>query len=190
MAAVLRLAENCQYEKEHAHQDAKLALRLFDELQALHRLGCKEREWLEYAAILHDIGWIQDRRGHHKRARDMVMNTTEIPFDPMERMMVALVVRYHRRSLPKPTHRYFSNLDTKSQETVGQLASFLRIADGLDRRHICAVKDLHCEIQAQKIIVKIEADDFSQMERTAAKKKADLFEKVFGRELLIEGPLH
>ena len=34
----------------------KLSLELFDALQDLHKLGKRERCWLECAAILHDVG--------------------------------------------------------------------------------------------------------------------------------------
>ena len=49
-------AERCNYWPEHAQQVARLAIGLFDQTRAIHGLTDREREWLEYAAILHDIG--------------------------------------------------------------------------------------------------------------------------------------
>ena len=42
--------------RTHAQQIVRLALALFDQTRAIHGLTDREREWLEYAALLHDIG--------------------------------------------------------------------------------------------------------------------------------------
>ena len=52
----------------HSLHVAALALRLFDQTKRLHNLGDTERDWLEYAAILHDIGYLINERQHHKHA--------------------------------------------------------------------------------------------------------------------------
>ena len=54
--SVIELAERCNYSPTHAQQVAKLALALFDQTQSAHGLTDRERDWLEYAALLHDIG--------------------------------------------------------------------------------------------------------------------------------------
>ena len=74
LQAVLQLAKDCDYEEEHTHQVARLSLRLFDELEPLHRLGPKERFWLRCGALLHDIGWIEGRKGHHKTSLQLILD--------------------------------------------------------------------------------------------------------------------
>ena len=51
---------------EHGRHVAFLADRLFDELAELHGLGKKWRRRLHLAALLHDIGFAEGRRKHHK----------------------------------------------------------------------------------------------------------------------------
>ncbi|MEA4906585.1 MAG: HD domain-containing protein, partial [Anaerolineaceae bacterium] len=80
MQAVLQLARNCEYEVQHSHQVTFLALRLFDELKTLHQLGDRERRWLEYAGILHDIGWIEGWKGHHKATLRIILTTPTLLF--------------------------------------------------------------------------------------------------------------
>ena len=53
---ILLLARRYRYPKTHSHHTAKLALSLFDQTQSIHEMGDAEREWLEYASLLHDIG--------------------------------------------------------------------------------------------------------------------------------------
>ncbi len=80
LSTVLRLAQTCDYEANHSHQVTRLALRLFDELESLHHLGQEPRFWLECAGILHDIGWIEGWRNHHKTALRVILTTPLLPF--------------------------------------------------------------------------------------------------------------
>ncbi|MGC4032244.1 MAG: Ppx/GppA phosphatase family protein [Tepidisphaeraceae bacterium] len=64
--SVLDLARRCNWWEQHSTQTAKLLLRLFDDLKPLHKMGDRERELLEYAAWLHDIGWHIGNTRHHK----------------------------------------------------------------------------------------------------------------------------
>lgn len=182
----IELAKACNYEKGHAHHVTKLALKLFDELKSLHHLGDQERFLLESAALLHDIGWVKGRQGHHKTARDIIMNSENLPFRPEEKIIVALVVRYHRRALPQETHKYYADLDEESRQKICVLSAFLRTADGLDRSHMDLVEDLSCEILAGKIILKLQADKAPLLEMQVGKQKADLLEQVFKREVIIQ----
>ena len=54
--STLELAERCNYYAEHSQQVVRLALALFDQTRAIHGLTDRDREWLEYAALMHDIG--------------------------------------------------------------------------------------------------------------------------------------
>jgi exopolyphosphatase/guanosine-5'-triphosphate,3'-diphosphate pyrophosphatase len=183
---VLKLAQACDYEKGHSEHVTNVALRLFDELRPLHHLGQKERLYLRSAALLHDVGLLRGLRRHHKSTREIILSSKEFPFADEEKVIVALVARYHRRALPKDSHKYFSDLKAGDKEIVRKLASLLRVADGLDRTHMSAVKDLTCDIHPDRVIIHVEADEFEPWDKEAAKKKADLFEDVFRRELVID----
>ncbi len=186
IGAVLELARASRYEQKHAHQVSKLAVRLFDELRPLHLLGEKERFMLEASALLHDIGWLHSREGHHKHSRDMILSAKELPFTQEDRVIVALLARYHRKAMPQDDHKYYGELDLKGKNKVCALASLLRIADGLDRSHMNLVEDLKCRMTQDKVIIQLKNEKPLRSEITVAKKKADLFEKVFKMELVIE----
>ena len=66
-------------EPEHARQVARLALELHDALRPIHGQGARERELLECAALLHDIGWsatAPDGKGHHKASARLIREST------------------------------------------------------------------------------------------------------------------
>jgi exopolyphosphatase/guanosine-5'-triphosphate,3'-diphosphate pyrophosphatase len=173
-------AERSDRDKAHTGQVRRLSLRMFDELAGLHGLGQKERPLLDQAAILHDIA-SREGKAHHKEARDIVLESPEIPFDDdKDRVKAAMVVRYHKGALPDPKHRHYEGLDRDSRVVVDKLASIIRMADGLDRTHSSVVKDLRCRISNGKLTINVISDRYSDIDDAAAKKKADLFEKVFG----------
>ncbi|MBZ0166723.1 MAG: YfcE family phosphodiesterase [Candidatus Omnitrophica bacterium] len=183
---VIKLARSCDYEKEHSHQVTKLALRLFDELTELHQLGARHRLLLQSASLLHDIGWIKGRLRHHKTARDIILQSYNLPLTKEERLIVALVARYHRRSVPRRTHKYFADLTELQRNDLKKLAALLRVADGLDRRHMSAVRNVTCTQQKATVCLQIESDDFSDVEKEAALKKADLFREIFRKEIVLQ----
>lgn len=186
LEASLALARSCGYETEHTHQVTHLALRLFDELQYMHGLGAGERFWLHNAAILHDIGWIQGQKKHHKTALRIILDDPTLLFDDRERLIIGSIARYHRGALPKKKHRHFSSLVPSERKVVRALGAILRVADGLDRTHQSIVKDVSCEIMEDQIIIRCSVSHPSEADRQAALGKGQLFEKVFKRKPIIE----
>jgi diadenosine tetraphosphatase ApaH/serine/threonine PP2A family protein phosphatase len=184
MSRILKIAESCRYEKAHAQQVTNLALQIFDQLQELHGLGEKERLWLQVAGLLHDIGWVKGQEGHHKAGRDIILSDPDFPLTGEAQTVIALLVRYHRRGVPKDSQRYFCDLNAEMKTAVRKLAAILRIADGLDRSHGSLVQELACEISPEKVTVKLKCGSACELEQEGAKEKADLFSEIFGREIV------
>lgn len=181
--SVTAFAESLDYEQEHTQQVVKLALRLFDELREIHGYLEQERFYLHCGAILHDIGWIKGPKGHHKAACSMIIQSINLPFDLHQRTIIGLIARYHRKAMPKPTHKHFRNLSSDDQSMVSMLAGILRIADGLDRRHMNHIKNIKSEITDDKICIIPESEVSVLPEIQAAYKKADLMIRVINKEV-------
>ena len=183
---VVQLVDSCNHEPDHVRHVTWLSLRLFDELQPLHRLGGEERFWLRCGALLHDIGWMKGRKGHHKTSLRLILDQLGSPFDKRERHIIGSIARYHRRALPKDKHGHFAALSPVDQYRVTLLAALLRVADGLDRTHRSVVQDLACDISPRRIAIDCAVWMYPIPEREEALEKADLLERAFDRELLIE----
>jgi len=187
LSAVLELAQTCEIDSSHTHQVARLSLRLFDELQPLHGLSQRERDWLHYAALLHDIGWIEGWKSHHKVTLRIIMTTPLLPFTNKERMIIGSIARYHRKSLPDIKHDHYAALSEEERGFVNILAGILRLADGLDSSHQERVRDLTCgKISKKKIIIKCASHNETKEEIQAALDKTDLMKKVLHREIEIK----
>jgi exopolyphosphatase/guanosine-5'-triphosphate,3'-diphosphate pyrophosphatase len=170
-------------EEQHAVRVSALALRLFDALQPLHRMGNTERIWLRAAALLHDVGKSEDPKRHHKVAFRTIRDCGELPFRREERLIVALVARYHRGPLPRRRHRYFGALAADEQRCVARLASLLRLADGLDKGRSCVVEDVSCEIRPVSVVLKVSSRNLLAVDKVL--RKAELFEETFDKRVVI-----
>lgn len=170
-------------ERPHALQVRALALRLFDELQPMHRMGNTERIWLSVAALWHDVGKAWDPKRHHKVAFRFILNWPELSLRDEARLMVALVARYHRGPLPRAGHRHFGALEGDEQVCVAKLAALLRLADGLDKGRSSGVEDVTCQIRPHSVLLQVSTRDLLAVDKVL--RKAELFEGVFGRRIVI-----
>ncbi|MCL4695243.1 MAG: HD domain-containing protein [Candidatus Hydrogenedentes bacterium] len=187
LASVRRLAREVDPEPEHAFQVCKLAEILFDRTTAVHGLGSDARRLLSAGALLHDIGHTIGEQGHHKHARDMIRSYDLPGFSGTERAIVAAIARYHRKAHPSKSHKIFCELDSDSQALVTRLAAILRIADGLDRAHDAAVRDLRAELQETRIAITAGLHRSSPTDIWGGQRKRGLFEETFGLEVEITG---
>jgi putative phosphoesterase len=180
-----KISKTYWQDTEHYTQVTKLSLKFFDELIKVHKLGERERCWLECAAILHDVGMSKGRCGHHKESAKLILNDTQLPFTSQERRTVASIARYHRNGLPKQSHYNLATLGRKTVQKVKILASLLRVADGLDYTHQSIVKSLNIKVGTKRFTVECVCETESMLEEQAFNKKKDLFEKVFARKLVL-----
>lgn len=180
--AVVDLATRCRYPAEHSHKVARLAGQIFRQTTHLHGLGDAEAKLLQYACILHDIGYHIGYSKHHKHGYYLVMSCDLHGFAHDERHVLAQLVRYHRRAVPKNSHPEFAALPPAKRKIVRYLASILRIADGLDQSHFSNVVEVKCRSGKKdlKFILVTSANHADMdLDLYMAKLHARYFEKLF-----------
>src|SRR5690349_6541905 len=149
--SVFELAERCHFWPEHAQQVARIAMTLFDHTRAIHGLTDREREWLEYAAILHDIGVHISYERHHRHSYYLIKNGDLRGFEPGEVEVIALVARYHRQAEPKKSHEGYAELSRARRKAVRTLGAIVRLAEGLDRSHAQVVGGLDVSTRGETL---------------------------------------
>jgi exopolyphosphatase/guanosine-5'-triphosphate,3'-diphosphate pyrophosphatase len=186
LASVIELARTCESEYEHVTHVSNLTLRLYDDLASLHNMEPADRFLLQCASILHDIGWVDGWKNHHKAALQIILETPMLSFNHRDRLIIGSIARYHRKALPILGHDHFAAMNIDDRHKVKVLAGFLRLADGLDRTHRGKIRDIHCKIKKQRIEI-ICASAFPAIEeQKGGIEKADLLSLVFDREVSIK----
>jgi exopolyphosphatase / guanosine-5'-triphosphate,3'-diphosphate pyrophosphatase len=180
--SVQYLMELCKVDDKHAKQVNKTALQLFDSLKNIHKLESSDREYLEAACLLHDVGYYISHSQHHRHSYYIIRNAELLGFSDREIEIMANVARYHRKSHPKVKHEGFGRLSIDDQERVKRLSSLIRIADGLDRSHLSLVSKIEPQISVKNIILKLKLreDKDISLDIWGADRKKELFEELFG----------
>ncbi|MBI3857949.1 MAG: Ppx/GppA family phosphatase [Planctomycetes bacterium] len=170
----------------HARQVARLSLLMFDALLPVHGLEPRDRELLEYAALLHDAGYWIGAEKHHKHAYYLIREGPLEGFSREEIQVIGLTARYHRGKTPKVRHEDYSKLSREARRRVNALAALLRVGDGLDRSHAGLVKAMDVVLNGSAVTLNLLSDSDLDLELYAAERRGDLFRKVFDRELIFE----
>jgi exopolyphosphatase/guanosine-5'-triphosphate,3'-diphosphate pyrophosphatase len=184
--SALELAERCNYYGEHAQQVVRLALAIFDQTRAIHGLTDREREWLEFAALLHDVGTHISYERHHRHSYYLIRNGDLRGFDPDEIEVVALVARYHRRGTPKRSHEEYAKLPATLRRTVRNLASILRVAESLDRSHTQVISGLDLRDRGEDALLQVQTVGDAELEVWATNRHLRPFERILGKPVRLE----
>ena len=187
--SVLELGQRCGFDETHARHVTRLAWELFDASRAagLHLMGDWQRELLEYAALLHDIGSFLSYNNHRAHSYYFIRNADLLGFDQTEIAIVANVALFHHKSFPRPKHPQFAELDQRSRKIVRVLCVLLRIAESLDRGHAGAVSHVHLRPAGRKsMVLEISPVKDCHLELWEVRNHEKAFERVFGRPLTIK----
>jgi exopolyphosphatase/guanosine-5'-triphosphate,3'-diphosphate pyrophosphatase len=184
--SVVELAERCAWEAEHSRQVAAIALTLFDTTKRIHGLGEREREWLEFASLLHDIGNHISYEKHHRHSYYLIKHGDLRGFEPAEIDIIALVTRYHRRATPKRGHIGFDDLGKEHRRTVEVLSAFLRLAETLDRSRHGVIRSIQVRERLGELRISVQAAGDAELEVWAAHKQAKAVEEALSRKIRIE----
>lgn len=177
--SVLDLARRCDWKQQHAEQVARLCASLFDQLRPLHGLGREWRELIEYAAMLHDIGFHVGRDKHHLHSMYLILHGDLKDFTRDEVRIIANIARYHRKAFPSKEHAAYARLPKDARRVVKVGAALLRLADGLDRSNCAAVGGVRARVMRKGVRLKVEGRMDTELEIWSARSRSELFEKVF-----------
>jgi exopolyphosphatase/guanosine-5'-triphosphate,3'-diphosphate pyrophosphatase len=184
--SVIELAERYGYNAAHARHVSQLALALFDQTRAVHRFGDREREWLEYSAVLHDAGVHISYERHHRHSYYLIKNGELRGFEPQEIEIIALLARYHRQATPKKSHEGYGPLKGEVRRAVRTLAAMLRLAEGLDRSHAQVVTAIDVVPKGNAYVIRLRAAGDAELELWAAYRHAAPLEQILERPLRFE----
>ena len=186
LQAATTLARRYQVDPRHARHVEKLCTTLFDATASLHQLQSRDRLLLRVAAILHEVGNFITPRAHHKHSYYIIRSSEIFGLSVHDIETIALVARFHRHSIPKPVHEGYAELSREDRMRISKMAAILRVADALDRGHAQRVRGLTTRIAEGKFLIGLGEVTDVGVEQMALADKADLFQHIFGLEVVLE----
>lgn len=173
--------------EHHANHVCKLVLNMFDQLQDLHDLGEEERKLLWVSSLIHDCGIAINYYNHSRHTFYLLTNSRINGLSHRELVMCAFICVLHSQEDIKKKYltQYRDLLAEDDYEKIYKLGVLLRICTGLDRSTTGIVEDLCCYLGNDYVEVKTVASSNADLEICQANRSADLFKKIYSRNLII-----
>lgn len=171
----------------HAKVTASFAVELFQRLKGLHRLEANYARLLEAACHLLDVGHFVSDTGHHKHSHYLVRHADLPGFTEEEKQLIALLCRFHRKSLPANRHPEVAALAAPQRRALELLVPFVRIADALDRSRDQHVRLARCEVRGDEVVLTLEAEEGKDyaLEEWAVERSGAAFKAVYEKNLVV-----
>lgn len=182
---LLNTARRYQVDMDNAAQVRKLALGLFDQTRAMHRLEKGFREWIGAAAMLYEVGNYVNPVGRHRNSYYIISHSELFGFTPMQRKLIAVIARFQGNSRPQLGDRLIKLLPAQIRSEAIKAIALLRVARSLNQGRRSAVRLLRVTSREGNLVITMKAGRAgADLEVWAAEKEVDYFRAVFGRELV------
>jgi exopolyphosphatase / guanosine-5'-triphosphate,3'-diphosphate pyrophosphatase len=179
------IANNYNVDLKHAVQISKICEELFLQSRFLHKQPKNLVPLLCSAAILHEVGLSVDKKSFQKHSQAIILNE-ELPFMlKKEKLILANLVRYHRKKTPQLSHPQFAKLSKIDQETVILLSAVLRFALGFDKKRLQSVKKIKVFAIQKELIVSFHSSSPNANEEFDISKSAHVFCQVLKKNMKI-----
>jgi exopolyphosphatase / guanosine-5'-triphosphate,3'-diphosphate pyrophosphatase len=183
--SAINLGRKMAFDELHARHVATLSRKLFSDLVDEHQLDQRMELILFLAALLHEIGSFINARSHHKHAMYIIRNSELFGLSVRDLLLVALVVRYHRRSSPQPDHEGYATLDRNDRVAVAKLSAILRLAIALDESRSQRISNIRSKRDGDRLIITTHGIEDVSLEQLTVRHSGDLFEEVFGMSVFL-----
>jgi exopolyphosphatase/guanosine-5'-triphosphate,3'-diphosphate pyrophosphatase len=131
--SVVSFGEKLFIDEVHASRIRDLTLSLCDQVGFLSDAVVRWRDLLGFAAYLHECGKFLNMGAFHKHGFYLIRHSNMLGFTQKELEVIGLLVRYHRKRLPKQEDDELDILDKGEVSIFSKCASILRVLSCLDR---------------------------------------------------------
>jgi exopolyphosphatase/guanosine-5'-triphosphate,3'-diphosphate pyrophosphatase len=100
---------------------------------------------------------------------------------------MANIARFHRKKTPRKKDPEVLELDSHERNSLGILTTFIRLGESLDRSHTALVQHVRfSRVDKNSVILEVVTRGDCQLEIWGVEAEKKAFEKIFGKELLLE----
>jgi exopolyphosphatase/guanosine-5'-triphosphate,3'-diphosphate pyrophosphatase len=181
---VLELMREHDPDPMHAMHVSELAGSLFDQTQALHNLGPRERELLEHALLLNYVAGGQENRDRHVRVARVIRESALPGFTATELEELAILTASVSVGDARELDAWMLGLPADVRPTVRLLAPLARLADAFNASRLYTTRWIEMKITDDTCSLKIQSRNKAKPELRAIREHADLFKQLYGRAIV------
>ncbi len=179
LEAATNLANRFRTDKKHNRHVRDLALRLYDLTAKQHGLPKEARDYLQVAALLHNIGKYISLENDGMLSYNIIVSNELIGLDAREIRMIGLIACFHNGHLD-PNEPMLQSLSASDKLMVLKLISILALANSLDAGHKAKIEILKTRRLENTLEILIRSDQDHTLESWNFNNHTDLFLQVFG----------
>ncbi|MCC6262855.1 MAG: Ppx/GppA family phosphatase [Bryobacterales bacterium] len=168
-----------------ARRTARFSLDLFVGLEQLHQLPPRFGRILEAAAFLRNVGYFISATKHHKHSHYIVSGVELPSFTENEQRLIAVLCRYHRKSMPVNSHVEFTSLADADRKAILLLIPLLRIADACGRSKEERISKLRCLVNGSTLTIELRHHRPLDLELWAIGRSLPIFRDVYRRSAVL-----
>ncbi|MBQ6820583.1 MAG: Ppx/GppA family phosphatase [Clostridium sp.] len=176
---------NC--DKNHAKNVFNITYNLYNSLKPLHHLGDEFFNIIKTSSMLHDCGISINYYGHHKHSFYIILNSHINGLTHKELLMSACIAASHRfNGYHPPISPFASIINQLDFKVIKYIGVLVKIAEGLDRSLVGAVKDLNISFDDENVIIKVYSDIDVSFEVRQALRASESFKEIYNKNLIIK----
>ncbi len=180
ISSVWYIGRKYSIDEDHAAQVANLALSIYDQTRLVHKLGEREKLYLQIAAIMHDIGKFVNMIQHEKHSSSIIRYQEIMGLSKRELNVIAVIARYHSEREPTFNDARFKALKDDDKTIVSKLAAILKLADALDISHKQKVRSIEITASGDRLGFRFYTQGEILLEAWNFENHCDFFEEVMG----------
>ena len=143
---------------ERAEKVINMAFQIYDQTKNIFHNDkeLKAKELLWAACNLYTCGKYVNVSSYHKHSWYLIKHCELLGYSQAETNIIASIVRYHRKTLPKKRHDSWRNLMCKEDKTlVLEMSLILRLAASLDQSPGRVVSSLQIKLQGNILSIEL-----------------------------------
>lgn len=174
-------------DKNHAKNVFNITYSLYNALKPLHHLDDEFYTIIKTSSMLHDCGISINYYGHHKHSFYIILNSYINGLTHKELLMSAAIAASHRfNSYQTPLSPFSSIINQLDLKTIKFIGVLVKIAEGLDRSLVGAVKELNVAFDEETVTINVYSDIDVDFEIRQALRASERFKEIYGRQLIIK----
>ncbi len=170
--------------EEHLRELVDFASSLYERLRPIHRLNARWKAYFLSAVILRRSGEIVSFAGREQHAYYLVKNSDFLGMQAWEHEFIAKLCLFH--SGGKVGDLKELGKDKARKDAFHKILALVRVIDALDLGPRTTIRLKRVKISRKLISISYTGVGTAGIEQLMMERKKKLFEKVFGRQLVLE----